>query len=336
MREILEKIAEGEHLTREEAGLVLQAIIDEQLSAAQAGALLMGLRQKGETLEEINGFLDVLHTHMVKVTLKDRTAVDVCGTGGDGQSTFNISTTVAFVLAAGGITVAKHGNRSVSSKSGSADVLEALGAKVDLTPEQAKKCADEIQITFFYAPNYHPAMKKIAPYRKSLNIRTVFNLLGPLLNPADVKRQLIGAFNNRAAQTIAGVLRERGHEHGIVVHALDGLDEVSPFSKTVVYEVHQEQPDINVYEFNGFKVRGDFSEIQGQNAFENAYKIRQILEGKRGADRDIVLLNSAFAFKAAGRVKKINEGVRLAEEVIDSSEALKKLEDFVEMTQSFN
>ncbi|MHB2148641.1 anthranilate phosphoribosyltransferase [Calditrichota bacterium LG25] len=336
MKRLLEKIADRQNLTRAEAREALQAVIDERITAAQAGALLMGLRQKGESVDEINGFLDVLNEHKVQVYLKDAQAVDVCGTGGDGKGTFNISTAVGFVLAAGGVTVAKHGNRSISSKAGSADVLEALGVNINLTPEQAKKCADEIQFTFFFAPHYHPAMKKIGPHRKSLNIRTVFNLLGPLLNPANVRRQLIGAFNPQAAEIMAQVLLERGHEHAYVVHARDGLDEVSPFSKTIIHEVKQGERQIKRFEFNGFEASGPFSDIAGQSAEENAEKILQIFNRKRGADRDVVVLNSAFAFKAAGRVSDIDEGIALARETIDSGQVIKKLAQFVEMSHSFN
>ncbi len=336
MRELLEKIACGHDLTRSEARRALQLIIDDEISAAQAGALLMGLRQKGESVDEINGFLDVLNEHMVNVSLNDDQAVDVCGTGGDGKGTFNISTTVAFVLAGGGVTVAKHGNRSISSKAGSADVLEALGVNVKLNPQQAEQCANEIKITFFFAPLYHPAMKNIAPHRKSLNMRTVFNMLGPLLNPAGVKRQLIGTFNLSAAEMMAKVLLNRGHHYAYVVHASDGLDEISPFAKTVVHEVRANERQLNRFEFNDFKSSGTPDEILGQSAEQNAEKLKQIFKGKKGADRDIVLLNSAFAFKAAGKVSTIDEGVQLATEVIDSGAALQKVNEFVEMSHSFN
>jgi len=336
MKEILEKIACGQNLTRTEAREALQLIIDDAISATQAGALLMGLRQKGESVDEINGFLDVLTEHMVKVPLQDDQAIDVCGTGGDGKGTFNISTTVAFVLAAAGVTVAKHGNRSISSKAGSADLLEALGANIQLNAEQAKQCADEIKITFFFAPLYHPAMKNIAPHRKSLNMRTVFNMLGPLLNPAGVKRQLIGAFNAQAAEMMANVVLERGHDYAYVVHSSDGLDEVSPFSTTRVHEVKAKERQLNHFEFNGFQTSGELNEILGQSAEQNAEKLKLIFKGKKGADRDIVLLNSAFALKAAGKVNTIDQGIQLAAEVIDSGSALQKVKQFVEMSNSFN
>lgn len=336
MKEILEKIACGQNLTRTEAREALQLIIDDAISATQAGALLMGLRQKGESVDEINGFLDVLTEHMVKVPLQDDQAIDVCGTGGDGKGTFNISTTVAFVLAAAGVTVAKHGNRSISSKAGSADLLEALGANIQLNAEQAKQCADEIKITFFFAPLYHPAMKNIAPHRKSLNMRTVFNMLGPLLNPAGVKRQLIGAFNAQAAEMMANVVLERGHDYAYVVHSSDGLDEVSPFSTTRVHEVKAKERQLYHFEFNGFQTSGELNEILGQSAEQNAEKLKLIFKGKKGADRDIVLLNSAFALKAAGKVNTIDQGIQLAAEVIDSGAALQKVKQFVEMSNSFN
>ena len=336
MKEILEQIANRQNLSREQAHVTLQRIIDNELNATQAGAILMGLRQKGETAEEINGFLDVLNEHKIKVKLKDEKAVDVCGTGGDGKGTFNVSTAVSFVLAAGGVTVAKHGNRSISSKAGSADVLEALGANIQMTPEQAKQCADEIGLTFFYAPSYHPAMKAIAPHRKSLSIRTVFNMLGPLLNPAGVKRQLIGTFNFSSAEMIAKVLQERQHEHAFVIHAYDGLDEISPFSETAVFEVSAKRQKIRAFSFNKFTSQGRHKDLLGENAKHNAQKIRAIFSGKKGADRDIVVFNAAFGFLVADKVTDLNQGRRLAEEMIDSGLALKKLNQFVHFTNSFN
>jgi anthranilate phosphoribosyltransferase len=205
-QQYLEKIQAGEDLTRSEAARALEAIIEDQVSATEIGALLMGLRMKGESEDEIAGFVDAMEKYMVIVSLKDPDAIDVCGTGGDGKHTFNVSTTAAFIISAAGVTVAKHGNRSISSKSGSADVLKALGINIEMHPEQAKKCADEIGLTFFYAPLYHPAMHKVAPHRKNMGIRTVFNMIGPLLNPARVRRQLIGTFNLDSAQKLAGVL----------------------------------------------------------------------------------------------------------------------------------
>ncbi len=334
MKEILEHLAEGQSLNRRQVAQALQRIIDNTVSPTQAGAFLMGLRQKGETVEEINGFLDVLEAHMVTVELNDPNAVDVCGTGGDGTGTFNVSTAVSFVLAAGGITVAKHGNRSISSKAGSADVLTALGANIRMHPNQAKRCADEIGITFFYAPLFHPVMKAIAPHRQSLAMRTVFNMLGPLLNPAKVRRQLIGTYNFKAAEILAQVLKSRKYLHGFVVHSYDGMDEISPFSQTQVYEIIAQPPHINTFTFDQFRSSGTFDDLRGNDAQYNARKIRQIFSGKQGGDRDAVLLNAAFGFRVAGKVKTLWEGRQLAQELTDSGLANKKLNEFIQFTQA--
>ncbi|NOX87759.1 MAG: anthranilate phosphoribosyltransferase [Calditrichaeota bacterium] len=335
MKHILEKLADKQDLTREECREALQLIIDNQVSPAQVGAFLMGLRQKGETPEEINGFLDLLNERMVKVNLEDAQAIDVCGTGGDCKGTFNVSTAVAFVLAAGGVTVAKHGNRSISSNAGSADVLEKLGINVKLSPEQAKQCADEIKITFFYAPLYHPVFTHIGPHRRSLGIRTVFNMLGPLLNPANVKRQLIGTFDRSTAEMIARVLKDRGHQKAYIVHSEDGFDEISPFAKTHIYEVDRAKKEIAQFQFESFKKNLNPEQVKGSGAVGNALKISDIFKGRQGADREMILLNAAFAFLAAGRVNSFEEGYRLGAEIIDSGLAAKKVDEFREFSNAF-
>ncbi len=333
MREILEQLAIGQNLSAAQAAQGLDLIVSQKITPAQAGAFLMGLRQKGETVEEINGFLDVLNKHMVKVQLNDPDAIDVCGTGGDGKGTFNVSTAVAFVLAACGVTVAKHGNRSISSKAGSADVLEALGIRIQLSPEEAKRCADEIGITFFFAPLYHPAMKAIGPHRKSLAIRTVFNMLGPLLNPARVKRQLIGAFNLPTAEILARVLQARKVQMAMVVHSEDGMDEISPFAKNFIFKVDQNTSEPELIEFSHFKKVNDLENVKGDNALENAKKILNIFRGKKDAAREIVLLNAAFALIVAGKANDFKEAYGLAEEAIDSGRALAKITAFKELTR---
>jgi anthranilate phosphoribosyltransferase len=332
LKPYLEKITTGENLTRQEAAEALDKIITDELSGAEVGGFLVGLRVKGETIEEISGFVDTMQKHMVKVDLADKNAIDVCGTGGDGTHSFNVSTTCALVVAAGDVTVAKHGNRSVSSKSGSADLLESLGIKIDLSPEQTKKCMDEIGIGFFFAPNYHPAMKAVVAHRKSLGIRTVFNMLGPLLNPARVKRQLIGAFNNHTAEKLAGVLQTQNYEKACTVHSDDGFDELSPFASNSVFEIGSGSNEIRKFSYKPAnlleKIPGEF--VEGADSTINAKITRKVLEGEKGSAREMTVLNAAFAFYVAGKTKTVEEGIKIAEEILDSGAGTKKLDEYIE------
>jgi anthranilate phosphoribosyltransferase len=330
----LEKIVSGNNLTREEAGHLLEEIITGNVSEIQSGAILTAMRIKTESTEEIIGFLETMESHMVKVKLKDENAIDMCGTGGDGSHSFNISTTASIVVAAGGVSVAKHGNRSISSKCGSADVLQELGVKVDLPPKSVKKCVDELGIGFFFAPLYHPAMKAIAPVRKSLEIRTVFNMLGPLLNPASVRRQLIGTFDLPSAERIAEVLSARKYIKAFTVHSADGLDEVSPFCENHIFEITCKNGKFKKYQYSS-KPRsnnGSFQNIRGNSNVENAEITKQIFNGHHGAIRDITTLNAAFGFYVADQVKTVEEGIQLAEDIIDSGKAQSKLKEFIELS----
>lgn len=329
----LNHLAAGQNLSRPEAAHLLELIISDKLSATEIGALLMGLRTKGESAAEISGFLDTMQRHMIKVELNDKEAIDVCGTGGDGTHSFNVSTTAALVTAAGGVTVAKHGNRSVSSKSGSADLLEALGVHINLLPEQAKQCADQIGLCFFFAPHYHPAMKQVVPHRKSLGIRTVFNLLGPLLNPALVKRQLIGVFNAASAKKMAAVLADRSYQKACTVHSLDGFDELSPYAANQVYEVTAARPTPRSYqlEYPGGRILAE-NMVGGADSSANADITRGILQGGNGPARAMTVFNAGMAFYVSGKVADISDGVQVAEEMIDSGAALKKLQQFVEIS----
>ena len=334
LRPFLEKILLGEDLPRPEAASALELILREEASATEIGAFLMGLRMKGESVSEIAGFLDAMERHMVPVELRDPEAIDVCGTGGDGASTFNISTTVAFVAAAGGVTVAKHGNRAVSSSSGSADVLNELGVHTQLTPAQAKTCADEAGIGFFFAPVYHPAMKSVGPHRAQLGLRTIFNMLGPLLNPARVKRQLVGVFSRETAQKLAGVLLKRGAKKACTVHSEDGLDEVSVFAPTGIFQVAGESGTVQELRFEYPKpVKGSLKDLAVQTPREAAQMVLGVLEGKPGPAREIVLANAAFAFLVADRVNSTDEGLELAREVIDSGAARAKLDELRELSR---
>jgi anthranilate phosphoribosyltransferase len=336
LKPYLEKITAGENLSRQKAAEALDKIITADLSGAEVGGFLVGLRVKGETVEEISGFVDIMQKHMISVDLADKNAIDVCGTGGDGTHSFNVSTTCTLVAAAGGVTVAKHGNRSVSSKSGSADLLEALGVKIDLTPEKTKKCIDEIGIGFFFAPHYHPAMKAVMPHRKNLGVRTVFNILGPLLNPAQVRRQLIGAFNVQTAEKLAGVLRSQKYDKACTVHSEDGYDEFSPFSSNFVFEIGTDTDNIKQFNYKPEKIADKIAKefVEGGDSITNAEITRQVLTGKKGSARDMTVLNAAFAFYVAGKVQTIDQGIQLAKETIDSGKAIRKLNEYIDMSNS--
>ncbi len=329
MKYYLKKVVNGEDLTREEAANILNQIIQGDISPIQAGAFLTALRMKKESVDEIVGFIDTMEKHMIKVPLNDEDAIDLVGTGGDESYTFNVSTTASLVVAAGGVTVAKHGNRSISSKCGSADLLEALGVRIDLQPYAVKKCIEEIGMGFFFAPLYHPAMKAIAPVRKSLEMRTIFNILGPLLNPARVKRQLIGTFNLEAAQKVAEVLAAKNYKKACTIHSADGYDEISPFSETYIFEMTQSNSELRKYSFKPSQLSdiNRIFEIKGHSPKENAQITLNILQGKNGPAREMTVLNSAFGFYVADKVKSIEEGIELAKQIIDSGSALAKLNE---------
>lgn len=323
MKHLLNKLFENRNLSLAEASEVMKMITSDQANSEQIAALLGALRMKGETAEEIAGFAKVLIDHAIDASIDDEFAVDVCGTGGDGRNTFNISTTVSFVVAAAGIRVAKHGNRSISSKSGSADVLEVLGVPTTLDPAQAKKAMLEKNFAFLFAPNFHPAFKNIVPVRKALGIRTVFNFLGPLVNPARVTRQVIGVFSKDLIHIMAAALQNLGSQEVMVVSSRDGLDEFSICDTTHVAHLKNgkiERYDVNPTEL-GLKI-AELEEIKGGDAQENAKILVGILEGKiKGAPRDIVLLNSAAGLLVAGKVDSLQSGIKLANDLIDSGKA---------------
>ena len=292
---------------------------------------------RGETAHEIAGCAKAMGEKAVKVDFEDENLIDTCGTGGDGVGTFNISTVSAIIASAVGAKVAKHGNRSISSKCGSADVLKELGVNIELTPEQAKKCLEEINITFLFAPFYHTAMKYAAPVRQSLGIKTIFNILGPLTNPAGVKKQVIGVFSENLTEKIAFVLKELASEHALVVHGTGGIDEISIAGATKITEL--KNGEVKTYEIVpedfGLK-RWDLNLILGGDAKLNAEIIRKILDGESGPHRDVTLLNSGAAIYVSGLASSIYEGIKMAEEAIDSGRAKQKLEDLVKLTNSFN
>ena len=343
--ESLKKVVEREDLSAEEAYMTMDEIMSGKATDAQIAAFLTALRLKGETVGEITGFARAMREKVSPVRVAgqvgasisgtDREAlVDTCGTGGDASNTFNISTATAFVVAGAGILVAKHGNRSVSSLCGSADVVEALGVSLELTPEQVGECISEIGIGFLYAPLLHKAMKYVMAARREIKIRTVFNILGPLTNPAGASAQIMGVYQENLTEVLARVLNELGSRRAYVVHGLDGLDEVSPSAESQVSEVKGGQ--VHTYRVSpeefGLK-RARLSDLQGGNAAENAQIITRILGGEAGPKRDVVVMNASLAIAAGGKANNFREGVKLAAHSIDSGAAMEKLNGLVEFSR---
>jgi anthranilate phosphoribosyltransferase len=329
------KIAEGRDLTAEEATQAMNEIMSGEAPDALIAGFLIGLRVKGETAEEIAACAGVLRSKAVTIRTKHRNVVDTCGTGGDGLGTFNISTTAAIIAAGAGVPVAKHGNRAVSSSCGSADVLAALGVKIDVAPEKASAILDEVGITFLFAPLMHSAMKHAAKVRKELGIRTIFNILGPLTNPAGSKRQVLGVFDGRIGQRMAQALHEIGSEHALVVHGEGGMDELSVLGKTSVWELRR--GEIRQYSVDATDLglrRASISELKGDSPDGNAEIVRSILSGRDGAPRDVALLNAAGAIFVSGMSDTLSEGLGEAKESVDSGRAKRKLNDWIESSQS--
>jgi anthranilate phosphoribosyltransferase len=333
IQEAIAKVVSGEHLQRVETAAVMSTIMDGEATTAQIAALITGLRMKGETVEEIVGFAETMRAKANHVVTEHQALLDTCGTGGDGSHTFNISTASAIVAAAGGVRIAKHGNRAISSTSGSADVLEALGVNIQLTAEQAAACLAEVGICFMFAPLFHGSMKHAAAPRKEIGIRTVFNLLGPLTNPAGADRQLVGVYDARLTPTLAETLKHLGLKRALVVASEDGLDELSIGAPTKVSELRN--GIVNTYTVSPEQLgiqSTPISQISGGDKQFNADIIRQVFAGKSGADRDIVLLNSAACFYLADKCESIQQGVQLAKEVIDRGAALDKLHQLITLS----
>lgn len=334
IQQALAKLLERQDLGRAEMAAVMAEIADGGATPAQAGAFLCALRMKGETVEEIAGAADVMRARVDRVRVDRDVFVDTCGTGGDGRHTFNISTTAAFVVAGAGVTVAKHGNRAVSSRAGSADVLAALGVDVEAPKEVVEGAIAEVGIGFLFAPKLHPAFKAVAGIRRELGLRTIFNLLGPLANPAGARHQVMGVYEPRWVPVLGGVLAALGARHAFVVHG-EGLDEIAVTGMTHVCEVTDGTVEryAIVPEDLGVE-RHDLAEIVGGDAERNARILRDVLEGQKGAPRDAVLANAAAALVAAGAAKDLKSGVRLGAEVIDRGAALDKLERLVKRTHA--
>ncbi|MBI5016554.1 MAG: anthranilate phosphoribosyltransferase [Deltaproteobacteria bacterium] len=355
LKVFLRKLVERQDLTEGEMVDAVEAIMGGEATHAQIAAFLTALRMKGETVDEITGAARVMREHATpirprrravavgaepvvsidrdEINVEAETIVDTCGTGGSGTNTFNISTTTAFVLAGAGVRVAKHGNRAVSSQCGSADVLEALGVNVDVTPEVVEECLAEIGIGFLYAPLLHSAMKHVAPVRREMGIRTVFNILGPLSNPARASCQVLGVYRAELTGVMANVLGRLGSKRAFVVHGSDGLDEITITGPTRVAELRDgavREYDLAPEDFS--LKRAPAEEIRGGDAAENARIVRAVLRGDKGPRRDIVLMNAAAALVVAGVSADLSAGVRLASESLDSGRALEVLEKLVQAT----
>jgi len=331
------KVISGGDLNREEARTVMGDIMDGLATPAQIAGLLAVLRMKGETIDEVAGFAEAMRMKAAPLRTEQENLLDTCGTGGDGAGTFNISTASAIVAASGGVRVAKHGNRGMSSKSGSADVLEALGVNIHLTGDTAVRCLQEVGICFMFAQMYHHSMKHAAAPRKELGVRTVFNLLGPLTNPAGADRQVLGVFDRTKTELMANALRELGLKRAMVVASHDGLDEISISAPTKVTELRG--GDIITYEITPSELglnEHPLSEVKGGDPAKNAAIIKRVLNGHRGAYRDIVLANSGACFYVTGLAGTLQEGVKLASRAIDSGRALDKLHQLISFTGDYS
>jgi anthranilate phosphoribosyltransferase len=333
IKDALAKLADRTDLSASEAEAVMLEIMDGAATSAQVAAYLMGLRQKGETVAEVVGSVNAMRSRATRIRVGASIIVDTCGTGGDGADTFNISTTAGFVVAGAGITVAKHGNRSVSSRSGSADVLSVLGVKIDLEPNRVAECIDEVGIGFLFAPLYHGAMKQCAGVRQEMGIRTILNVLGPLANPAGATHQVLGVYDAKWTDILGRVLLELGSQHCFVIHGMDGLDEITLSDRTKVSEGKAGVVSSYFVSPEEFEVkRMARKEVAGGTPEDNARIAKEILQGKKGPKRDIVCLNAAPAMVAGRKAKTLKEGFRLAQETIDSGAAAEKLDRLIAFT----
>ncbi len=335
IQEALHKIVDGEDLAEVEMVSVMNQVMEGEAGVSQMAAFLTALRMKGECVAEITGAARVMREKAESLSVNADTIVDTCGTGGDGGNTFNISTAAAFVTAAAGITVAKHGNRAVSSRSGSADVLKCLGVNIDAEKPVVEKCLNEVGIGFLFAPKMHWAMKHAAGVRKELGFRTIFNLLGPLTNPAHAHAQVIGVFDRKWVSPIAHVLKGLGCRHAFVVHGVDGLDEISLMAETQIAELHKGQvTEYKVQPEDMGLERCSPEKVKGGSPEENAVIVREILEGNPGPKMDIVLLNASAAIRVGGKADSLKDGLDLARKSIFSGAAKQKLDDLCKVSHS--
>lgn len=337
LKEALYKVVERIDLEEDEMSEVVEKMMEGIATPSQISALLVGLRMKGESITEITGAAKVMINKSKRIISRHNNVVDLCGTGGDQQMTFNVSTVASFIAAGAGVPVAKHGNRSVSSLSGSADVLEELGVNINISPAGAESCLNEVGIVFLFAPIYHPAMRFVSEPRKEIGMRSIFNLLGPITNPAGVKHQVMGVYSGVLLTPIAKVLRNLGCLRSMVVHGSDSLDEITVTGKTEVAELKDGM--VKSYQFDpadlGFKKR-KLEELRGGNTVENAKILLSVLKGEeREGKRDISVLNAAAALVVAGNASDMKEGVALAEESIDTGSAMNKLNSLTKFTLSW-
>ncbi len=334
-KKTLQKLIDRENISAEEAASAMTEIMEGRSTPAQIGAFLTSLRMKGETIDEITGCARVMREKATRLNPKARPLVDTCGTGGDGSNTFNISTTAAFVVAGAGVAVAKHGNRGMSSGCGSADVLQQLGVNIETTPEVVEKCIDEVGLGFMFAPLYHGAMKYAVGPRREIGVRTIFNILGPLSNPAFAEAQILGVYDSKLVKPLAHVLKNLGTRHSFVVSGTDGLDEVTTTATSVIAETHE--GNVELYEFDPADVgiqRSQPDDLLGGDLATNASITEAILKGEKGPCRDIVALNAAFALLAADRVGSVSEGIKAASHSIDSGAALDTLRRLREVSSA--
>jgi anthranilate phosphoribosyltransferase len=333
-KENLSKIVKRENLNEEQMSQMITEIFSGDITDAQIGAMMAALATKGETFEELAGAARAMRRKALRIQTSAATVVDTCGTGGDGAHTFNISTTTSFVVAACGVTVAKHGNRSVSSQCGSADLLEALGVKLDTAPEIVEEAVQDIGIGFLFAPLYHGAMRFAAKARKEVGLRSIFNMLGPLTNPAGANCQLLGVYAPELTEMFAHALQLLGAKRAFVVHGHDGLDEISVCAPTRISELKDgliRTYDISPEQF--FSERAKPADLLGGNPEENAQITRNILNGEKGPKRNVVLINAAAALVAAGQAEDLKQGIRMAETAIDDGDAVRKMEALIKYSQ---
>jgi anthranilate phosphoribosyltransferase len=329
LKSIIAKVATGASLSRDEAASAFDAVMSGEATPSQMGGLLMALRVRGETVDEITGAVLAMRGKMLRVTAP-ADAVDIVGTGGDGSGSVNVSTCASFIVAGAGMTVAKHGNRALSSRSGAADVLSSLGVKIDLSPEEVGRCIREAGIGFMFAPAHHPAMKNVGPTRVELATRTIFNLLGPLSNPAGVKRQMVGVFSRQWVQPLAQVLKNLGAESAWVVHGSDGLDEITLTGPTFVASL--ENGNIRTFEVTPDEAglsRAAPEALKGGDATANAVALQGVLDGNPGPFRDVALLNAAAALIVSGHARTLKEGVAIGTEALDSGAAAARLKQLI-------
>jgi anthranilate phosphoribosyltransferase len=332
---LLPRLLRGESLTEEEAQAVIGHVMNGEASEAQIAGLLVALRAKGESVSEIVGAARAMRAHAIAVAPRRTDLVDTCGTGGDGLRTFNVSTTAGLVAAGAGAGVAKHGNRAVSSASGSADVLEALGVRLDLPAARVAECIDEVGFGFLFAPAHHPAMRHAGPVRSSLGVRTIFNVLGPLTNPVGARRQLVGVFDEALVLPIAETLRELGSERALVVHGFDGLDELSPAGPSTCADASPAGVTVATIDPAALGIAPSRTEdLAGGDAATNARLVHALLDGERGPRRDAVALNAGAALVAAGLADDLPTGLTLATAAIDDGRARLTLDRLVEFTNA--